>query len=67
MRREIAEEAGIVVENVQYFQSQSWPLPQNSLMLGCTAVAMADSEKVCKSTLVTPSRPIIHFPILAGY
>lgn len=47
VRREIGEEAGIVVENVKYFQSQSWPLPQNSLMLGCTAVAMPDSEKVC--------------------
>lgn len=48
VRREIAEEAGIVVENVTYFQSQSWPLPQNSLMLGCTAVAMpSGSENVC--------------------
>lgn len=46
VRREIAEEAGIVVENIKYFQSQSWPLPQNSLMLGCTAVAMPDSEKL---------------------
>ncbi|KAG4071440.1 hypothetical protein HA402_011594 [Bradysia odoriphaga] len=46
VRREIAEEAGIVVESVKYFQSQSWPLPQNSLMLGCTAVAMPDSEKL---------------------
>lgn len=46
VRREIAEEAGIVVENIKYFQSQSWPLPQNSLMLGCTAVAMPGSEEV---------------------
>ncbi|KAJ6642177.1 NAD(P)H pyrophosphatase NUDT13, mitochondrial [Pseudolycoriella hygida] len=46
VRREIAEEAGIVIENVKYFQSQSWPLPQNSLMLGCTAVAMPGSEKL---------------------
>jgi len=46
VRREIAEEAGIVVENINYFQSQSWPLPQNSLMLGCTAVAMPGSEEL---------------------
>lgn len=65
VRREIAEEAGIVVENVKYFQSQSWPLPQNSLMLGCTAVAMPGSEKVLTIFLVYQIP--IHFFYSAGY
>jgi len=43
VRREIAEEAGIVVQDINYFQSQTWPLPQPSLMLGCTAIAMPGS------------------------
>lgn len=46
MRREIAEEAGIVVGKIDYFQSQTWPIPQDSLMLGVSAVAMPGSEKV---------------------
>jgi len=46
VRREIAEEVGIIVERVQYFQSESWPLPQTSLMLACTAVAMKGSEEI---------------------
>ena len=33
VRREVMEEVGIRVKNVQYFGSQSWPFP-NSLMLG---------------------------------
>lgn len=48
VRREIAEEAGIVVEQISYFQSQTWPLPQSSLMLGATAVAMQGSEEVAR-------------------
>ncbi len=36
VRREIYEEAGIEVKNIQYFGSQPWPFP-NSLMLGFTA------------------------------
>ncbi len=46
LRREVAEEAGIVIENVQYFQSQAWALPQTTLMLACTATAVEGSEKV---------------------
>ena len=36
--REVAEEAGLLVEDVQYLGSQPWPFPR-SLMLGCRAVA----------------------------
>jgi len=38
VRREIMEEAGIVVGDVQYHSSQPWPFP-SSLMIGCTGLA----------------------------
>ena len=38
VRREVFEEAGIIVDKVQYFSSQAWPFP-NSLMLGFRARA----------------------------
>lgn len=33
LRREVFEEVGLVVDNLRYFGSQSWPFP-NSLMIG---------------------------------
>ncbi len=36
VRREIFEESGIRIKNIQYFKSQSWPFP-DSLMIGFTA------------------------------
>lgn len=36
VRREIMEEVGLSVKNIQYFGSQPWPFP-NSLMIGFTA------------------------------
>jgi NAD+ diphosphatase len=36
VRREIFEESGIKLKNIQYFKSQSWPFP-DSLMIGFTA------------------------------
>lgn len=36
IEREIQEEVGIRVKNIEYFGSQSWPFP-NSLMIGFTA------------------------------
>lgn len=38
VRREVAEEAGIVVGEVRYVTSQPWPFPA-SLMIGCAARA----------------------------
>jgi NAD+ diphosphatase len=39
VRREIKEEAGIIVDAVQYHSSQPWPFP-SSLMIGCTGQAI---------------------------
>ena len=39
VRREIAEEAGIAVEDIRYHSSQPWPFP-SSIMLGFTAHAL---------------------------
>ncbi len=36
VKREVFEETGIIVKNIQYFKSQSWPFP-DSLMIGFTA------------------------------
>ena len=36
VQREVFEEVGILVDNIQYVASQPWPFP-NSLMLGFTA------------------------------
>ncbi len=43
--REVREEVGVHVENLRYFQSQSWPFP-NQLMLGFYA-EYAGGEIVC--------------------
>ena len=40
VRREVREEAGVVVGKVQYFRSQPWPFP-SSLMIGCHAQALS--------------------------
>jgi NAD+ diphosphatase len=40
VRREVAEEAGVRVGEVQYHSSQPWPMPA-SLMLGFTATALS--------------------------
>ena len=40
VRREVREEANILVENIEYHSSQPWPFP-SSLMLGFTAQALS--------------------------
>ncbi|WP_306371185.1 NAD(+) diphosphatase [Nocardiopsis sp. CC223A] len=42
--REVAEEAGIVVEDPRYLSSQPWPFPR-SLMVGYTARAVGETER----------------------
>lgn len=45
VRREVYEEAGIVIGEVGYHSSQPWPFP-SSLMFGCWGIAeSADAEK----------------------
>ncbi len=36
--REVKEEVGITITDIKYFGSQSWPLPQSSLIVGFTAL-----------------------------
>ncbi|OMH85508.1 Peroxisomal NADH pyrophosphatase NUDT12 [Zancudomyces culisetae] len=38
VRREVMEEVGINISEIEYFDSQTWPFP-NSLMIGCFARA----------------------------
>ncbi|EDL86213.1 rCG41859, isoform CRA_a [Rattus norvegicus] len=37
VHREVAEEVGLEVENIQYSASQHWPFPNSSLMIACHA------------------------------
>ncbi len=45
VRREVLEESGITVGEVDYFGSQPWPLPR-SLMIGCLAAALSTDVSV---------------------
>jgi NAD+ diphosphatase len=54
VRREVSEEAGVVVGPVQYLGSQPWPFPA-SLMIGCSAVATG-TEIVVDDVEVTEAR-----------
>jgi NAD+ diphosphatase len=45
VRREVKEEVGLEVDEVQYRASQPWPFP-SSLMIGCFAHATGDHETV---------------------
>ncbi|MGH6904594.1 MAG: NAD(+) diphosphatase [Geminicoccaceae bacterium] len=51
VRREIYEESGLEVEDVQYRSSQPWPFPA-SLMLGFRATARADTLRIDPDELV---------------
>lgn len=42
VRREVAEETGVVTGRVTYLASQPWPFPA-SLMIGCRAEALSDT------------------------
>jgi NAD+ diphosphatase len=45
VRREVAEEVGVAVDEVRYQASQPWPFPA-SLMLGCEARATTHALQV---------------------
>lgn len=45
VRREVAEETGVRVQEVRYLASQPWPFPA-SLMIGCHARAISDDITV---------------------
>jgi NAD+ diphosphatase len=51
VRREIEEEVGIIVKNLRYFGSQSWPFP-NSLMVGFTAEHAQGEIRIDPSEIV---------------
>jgi NAD+ diphosphatase len=48
--REVFEEVGVGVVDVQYHSSQPWPFP-SSIMLGFTATAVDDDLRVDRSEL----------------
>jgi NAD+ diphosphatase len=58
VHREVFEEVGLRVHNLQYFGSQSWPFP-HSLMIAFTADYLdgeirTDPTRSCRSALVRP-------------
>jgi NAD+ diphosphatase len=58
LRREVAEEVGIQVQNLRYFASQSWPFP-HSLMVAFTAdyatgEVQADGREIIDADWFTP-------------
>ncbi|NXX84061.1 NUD12 pyrophosphatase, partial [Urocolius indicus] len=50
VRREVEEEAGVKIGQVQYVSCQPWPMP-SSLMIGCLAVAVSTEIKVDKDEI----------------
>jgi NAD+ diphosphatase len=50
VRREIWEESGIRVTDVNYYMTQPWPYP-SSLMIGCTARALNEDIVVDRNEL----------------
>ena len=50
MRREVAEEVGVVVGEVDYFGNQPWPLPA-SLMVGFVGSALTTDLHVDRDEL----------------
>ena len=50
VRREVAEESGVIVDEVRYHSSQPWPMPA-SLMVGFIATAMSRQIRMRDSEL----------------
>lgn len=45
VKREVAEEVGLTVENIEYQASQHWAAPVSNFMVGCHAVATKDNSQ----------------------
>jgi NAD+ diphosphatase len=50
VRREVAEEVGLLCAQVRYFASQPWPFP-SSLMIGCHAEAVSEDVVIDESEI----------------
>ncbi|XP_072164848.1 NAD(P)H pyrophosphatase NUDT13, mitochondrial-like [Diadema setosum] len=44
VKREVAEEVGLEIDNITYSSSQHWPFPSSGLMLGCYGNLKGDSD-----------------------
>ncbi|XP_075697653.1 NAD(P)H pyrophosphatase NUDT13, mitochondrial isoform X2 [Rhinoderma darwinii] len=55
VRREVAEEVGLVVDTIRYSGSQHWPFPSSSLMLSCQAT-VKDEELNINRTEIEDAR-----------
>lgn len=64
IRREVAEEVGLEVENLQYSTSQHWPFPNSSLMIACHATAKPGQTEVNSELSLTLWCPL-HRPLSA--
>jgi NAD+ diphosphatase len=67
VKRELAEEVGIKVENITYEGSQPWPFP-NSLMVGFSArwqsgTVTPDGQEIVEAGFFAPSE----FPLIPGH
>ncbi|CAN2390765.1 hydrolase activity [Pristimantis euphronides] len=51
VRREIAEEVGLVVDTIRYSVSQHWPFPSSSLMLACQATVKDDKLNINRAEI----------------
>lgn len=51
VKREVKEEVGIEVDDIEYFGSQSWPFP-NSLMIGCICKYKSGEIKVDENEIL---------------
>ncbi|XP_040293872.1 NAD(P)H pyrophosphatase NUDT13, mitochondrial [Bufo bufo] len=51
IRREIAEEVGLVVDTIRYSGSQHWPFPGSSLMLACQATVKDDKLDINRAEI----------------